>query len=377
MKLIFILLVLLSLFAGFQSIERRIRKSSFQTRHKVRQFCEKDLGFSLYIENGNPRGHLRRECKTINYAAVPYSNCLSNTKLFPDSSYKRTSVLELSPYPVETIRRILKFSDCQNKFEVIQKIYEKINFGLNLIKSGPVLEIGANLKPTFSQDATQQFYDVPHNYVLYMNSPDVNYAFLIDQFNRAPGIDYSNRIVLNQENDLLLEKMGVYTRPFVAGTVHELMNLCYSNGKGNYYFFLVHRGKAHGWTFSTIVHYFYYGTSDSCNKMADSIDPKTKLKAEYDMTLSSDTVRKFSSLFELTKIYEKNKSLYRIFTKNCQHFATGFYNTLTGEHLSTTNFNLNPIPKFNKINDALDAYEKGLKTKKENVSALKEFGAEE
>lgn len=261
------------------------------------------------------------------------------------------SLSKLLPYPQHTLYKILALSKCSNKFSLITAIYQNIEeMGLDLNSGGAILEIGANLNPQKGDTDTTQFYDEPQNYILYYNRPEVSVNFLINQFNKAPGVDaggLENHIItLNQNMDLTLDLMTINTRKFVRDKVHELLNLCFTNGNGQYYYFIVHRGKAHGLTLKTIIHWFYYGrkagTQCDSTYMANVIDSKTVLKKSVDITHSkykNSEYRSLSSIFELTKLYATQNDYYRLFTKNCQHFATGFFNLISGQDTSTSNFN--------------------------------------
>ena len=344
------------------------------------RYCDPKINLYIYVQ----RTKDGKECdtmKVIELNSCPIDSKKEIVKTKSQTEAMTPAFVDYLAYPVHTLYKILKASNCKNKLRTIERIYNREGFELSLTNGGVILEIGANLDPQPNPDhPKEQFYDEPHNYILYYNQPQFSYLFLLNQLSKAPGMQEKRaEIVLNSKADLTLEKMVIYKRPFLFGKSHELLNLCYSNGYGQYYFFVVHRGKAHGFTIKTMVHFMYYGFSTSCDKWAYSIDDNVQYKDEFDMTkIPNDDFRSFKGFFELVKQYAVEYDWYRIFKTNCQHFATGFFNTLSGEKIKTTNLGQTPTMEGlkNKVFDAR-TYDEDLVVLPEKYSKQEEKEREE
>lgn len=149
-----------------------------------------------------------------------------------------------------------------------------------------------------------------------------------------------------------IESVAVLTRYFIKKfrTYHEILYICTSNEK-NKYFFIAHRGMRKNIELHTSVKLNYYKKEDlsyDCDDGSpEKIDPNNTLIEKQSGEYLCESQKSFRNLVEKFVNYTENHPIYKLFSDNCQHFATGASNEITGGEKRTQNINKNRVPKPN------------------------------
>lgn len=343
--LLFIFLFLISLNSKNPILLETI---SERNGYQWNKFCDPEFGLLLYIEDCYRLFRYNKKCIESQYVVEEYKGTCDLPSQLQDEELKgtRKPITKLPQLPIHTLFLILKTSNCNKKYNAINKIYPNVK----LSDGGVRFHIGINLKPLATNDPKKQFYD--KDYILYYNNHEISFDLAIDQFNKSPFVlkDHSKAIKLSKNGDLSLEYIKIFTRKFVLNTVHEVLAFCTKNDEGDSYFFLVDRGAT--WNkVSTHVRFIYYAKDNNCNtenkNWPNKIDENSVFKGEGspfencdDNADKCDIVRSLRSVFDVLTEYVDTHSFYRLFSSNCQHFGTGLFNTLLNENQEYSNVNI-------------------------------------
>jgi hypothetical protein len=304
------------------------------------------------------------DCSITQLIQVEYNESLCNdefagttTKEYKiediNASYKiksgvtRTSNL-IPTYPIDLKRRIDSLSSCTSDRVNTSYNYAKVNVQdstksrLSIAYYPQWFDIGESLYDEYSTDITP---DKSWSKVISLVSQSNN---LWMQANQASFLEKlpDFTISLDQYSDLTIERVKIYKRSFIYSTFHEYLAFCVGNGVKKY-FFIVDRGNYEN--VITRIRIIYYGTASDCKNdnalWGEILAPGMSiLKVNGEgVPLSGKT--SFKKFIRNAVQYTYDFPLYNPVGKNCQHFATGFFNTITGASLLYTDINLvDPIP---------------------------------
>jgi len=207
-------------------------------------------------------------------------------------------------------------------------------------KKAPIFEL-MSAKGNYTNDNAQhQFFD---NGVLLKSieiTKDTDYATVIGNYEELAG------------KDMTLKRIKIYNRDlsFPAVAKHEFLMVCAVDKSYDYYF-VIDRSR-HGSKDETKIRIIYTGrenkytnSNEECyfesKQWAENrgIDPNTKESFSYLLNgrgLLSESI-KFQILIEALIKYANKYPYYSLLAENCQHFATGIYNALTGDSKEISN----------------------------------------
>jgi len=156
------------------------------------------------------------------------------------------------------------------------------------------------------------------------------------------------------ETDLTIKAVQIYNRAFHGPAKHEYISVCAEGSKADF-FFVIDRGAAKGsgvpgaGMLETQVHITYSGSTpfdpnkpDAHCANTDANWPENRSGADKgNLILTSHTVTSsktsFKALIDAVRKYAKLFATYEFTNANCQHFATGLYNSLTNGTKEVTN----------------------------------------
>lgn len=156
---------------------------------------------------------------------------------------------------------------------------------------------------------------------------------------------------------LEIKMVELYTRPFLQALSHELIGLCAERadiGPDNTrsYYLLLDRGSVGITDFGTRVSIYVLGALRMPCTQSRNTWPSTGtnglLKSKEDSNDISSDVKNLklflNAVFLYPQVWKKYGAL-----ENCQHFATNFYNFLTGENVTPSNYPFAKVEEFNNL----------------------------
>jgi hypothetical protein len=147
-------------------------------------------------------------------------------------------------------------------------------------------------------------------------------------------------------NNLQIITVHVETRPFVKIVSHEFLIVCVEDNANSdaerFYYFLIDRGANEGVHTKVRVSYISRDTRCSTSNRKVPSERGFNLNIKRKQSLYSFPIegrKKFKILLRMVYLYMKTHTIYFMTSTNCQHFATGLFNSLTSDNTPTTNFN--------------------------------------
>jgi len=149
-------------------------------------------------------------------------------------------------------------------------------------------------------------------------------------------------------DDYTIKRAAVFKKHLKLKMFHELLEVCISDGKTDYYV-LMDRGVSSGTAWTSIgIYYIGSGSAtgsdnnSNCNPESEhwihKISPKFFiLKRNRIQRDSGFAITSFSKLIDQVNKYVVDNPEYSRTSNNCQHFATGLYNTITNAQTKITN----------------------------------------
>lgn len=197
---------------------------------------------------------------------------------------------------------------------------------IKLKSQHPLIRIG-NAFGKLSTDPTNQFFDksVIVKDILVDREVTSDKVFIALH---AEGLKISQEF----PKYIQFSKIKIYKRPFF-GNSHEFLVVCGTGDNSDFYFH-VDKGSFRYKKTKVNINYFAKEASNDCN--GDAWKLATTLKEDGEADISEKYKNVFTFLHEVI-YYAKQFKNYELFGTNCQHFATGIFNKVTGKSTFATN----------------------------------------
>jgi len=235
-----------------------------------------------------------------------------------------------------------------------------------------------------NKDVTHQFFD--NGDIV----SEITASNVVDDYRILRGEILDNEYLVGNENiahllnktpDFTIRKVKIYKRSFIEPTYHEFLQMCVTNDYNDEFYFVIDRGanlnslKQEKFIFQkafrvlttsepllqTRVRIVFTGYKENPSKTKNRNKKQQDVCADDSIewaefrghrvdkdkpdsiliSTSSDykhfTVKKFNTVLKAILSYAIKYPGYDLAENNCQHFATGFYNSLTGEKKEISN----------------------------------------
>jgi hypothetical protein len=320
-----------------------------------KKYCNDYYNFVYYVEDGDLKLHSCNGLDLYYYDANPNKvdiNCDKFDSTLVDSDVKKLKTFayknlglgaDLTNYvPFQVVTDILDKMTCNGDYSKLVKLYPN----LSLQEKGPTLVVSDSTKvlgASYQKDKDNQFFDYDTKVYHQKFDERINLKFIVDQLNLGNNLykkyqQYDDLTIELSNNDLTIKRVKNFYRNFIIGTVHEMLAVCAVNKSGAAYYFVFQRlGEDElDSVFKTKIQIIYYAKSNNCDENSSKWPDKIS-KYSFIKSSSKEISVSMANLIQASYKYYKNFPDYWFWKSNCQHYATGMYNALTGEKTNPTN----------------------------------------
>jgi hypothetical protein len=329
------------------------------------KYCSAEYNLNFYSQIGLINYLFHTSCKDMEIALYSSDQCATSPAIVTKedlSKYENISIFQSSDLNlIQKLPHYLHFillqdiSSCSEVYELLNTAYSGLFPNIQFIDTNTKFLIIDATRSRTNQHPELQYYDLGS--IIYQNSINkISLDYISYEIRKSNSLylnlgKSNNSYDINlKENDLELVYVKILYRPFLGEKiVHNLLSVCTTNGQTAYYF-IIDRGAIHYDLYTKIRLIYYHSSSDNDCDPDSPYWPENitgNMTKYLDGGIALSDRRSLRSLLVANEQYVNDYEFYEIAAANCQHYATGMFNAITGKNIEFMNFNLYSIKRPN------------------------------